>query len=463
MTISTETSTQSIEEFLLINKYSLMVILIALVVVVILMVIAASKYKFHPFLSLLLAAIVMGFVGGLNENEVTSTLMNGFGKTLGSIGIIIAFGTIIGAYLEKSGGAKTLANWALKTIGKKRSVLAMNITGFIVSIPVYCDSGFIILSSLNKAISKSSKIPLVVLGVSLAAGLYATHVFVPPTPGPLAATAALDADLGLVILLGLVVAIPVALSGYFWAKYLEKRIKPVDLEPSIAEITTEKLPKTSSSFIPILIPIILIALKSITNYPTHPFGEGIISNIFNFIGNPVIALLIGVFLAFNLKSKHKEETHFNWVTSGLKEAGIIILITGAGGAFGAILQATGIGDVIGENFSNMQLGLLLPFIVAAVLKSAQGSSTVSIITTAAIMAPILESFGLDSSVGRALTVLSIGAGAMTVSHLNDSFFWVVAQFTGMDTTTALKSQSVSTLIQGLTGILIVMIIGWIFL
>lgn len=440
-----------------------MVILIALVVVVILMVIAASKYQFHPFLSLLLAAIVMGFVGGLNETEVTSTLMTGFGKTLGSIGIIIAFGTIIGSYLEKSGGAKTLASWALKTIGKKRSVLAMNITGFIVSIPVYCDSGFIILSSLNKAISKSSKIPLTVLGVSLAAGLYATHVFVPPTPGPLAATAALDADLGLVILLGLVVAIPVALSGYFWAKYLEKRIEPIHLEQSTIDNSTEKLPKTSSSFIPILIPIILIALKSITIYPTHPFGEGVVSNIFNFIGNPIIALLIGVFFAFNLKPKYKEETHFNWVTSGLKEAGIIILITGAGGAFGAILQATGIGDVIGENFSNMRLGLFLPFIIAAILKSAQGSSTVSIITTAAIMAPILESFGLDSSIGRALTVLSIGAGAMTVSHLNDSFFWVVAQFTEMDTTTALKSQTVSTLIQGLTGILIVMIIGWIFL
>ncbi len=440
-----------------------MVILIALVVVVILMVIAASKYQFHPFLSLLLAAIVMGFIGGLNETEVTSTLMNGFGKTLGSIGIIIAFGTIIGAYLEKSGGAKTLANWALKTIGKNRSVLAMNITGFIVSIPVYCDSGFIILSSLNKAISKNSKIPLTVLGVSLAAGLYATHVFVPPTPGPLAATAALEADLGLVILLGLVVAIPVALSGYFWAKYLEKRIKPLDIEQSVEEITKEKLPKTSTSFIPILVPIILIALKSIASYPTHPFGEATISEVINFIGNPVIALLIGVFLAFKLKSKYKEETHLNWVTSGLKEAGIIILITGAGGAFGAILQATGIGDVIGERFSGMHLGLLLPFIIAAVLKSAQGSSTVSIITTAAIMAPILESFGLDGSLGRALTVVSIGAGAMTVSHINDSFFWVVAQFTEMDTTTALKSQTVSTLIQGLTGIILVMIIGWLFL
>ncbi len=440
-----------------------MEILIALVVVVFLMVIAASKFKFHPFLSLLLAAIVMGFVGGLNESEVTTTLMNGFGKTLGSIGIIIAFGTIIGAYLEKSGGAKTLANWALKTIGKKHSILAMNITGFIVSIPVYCDSGFIILSSLNKAISKSSRIPLAVLGVSLAAGLYTTHVFVPPTPGPLAATAALDADLGLVILLGLVVAIPVAISGYFWAKFLEKRIEYKEIESEEEVVIQNDLPKTSTSFIPILVPIVLIALKSISGYPTHPLGEGTIAGVFNFIGNPIVALFIGVFLAFNLKSRENKDTHFNWVSSGLKEAGTIILITGAGGAFGAILQATGLGDIIGESFSDFNLGLLLPFIIAATLKSAQGSSTVAIITTAAIMAPILEPFGLASSLGRALTVLSIGAGAMTVSHLNDSFFWVVAQFSGMNTTTALKSQTISTLIQGLTGVIIVLIIGWIFL
>ncbi|MBT8395156.1 MAG: GntP family permease, partial [Bacteroidia bacterium] len=205
------------------------------------------------------------------------------------------------------------------------------------------------------------------------------------------------------------------------------------------------------------------AFKSIASYPTQPFGEGVVANIFNFIGNPIIALFIGVFLAFKLKPKQQDDTHFNWVSSGLKEAGTIILITGAGGAFGAILQATGLGDIIGDTFSEFNLGLLLPFIIAATLKSAQGSSTVSIITTAAIMAPILESFGLASAMGRALTVLSVGAGAMTVSHLNDSFFWVVAQFSGMNTTTALKSQTVSTLIQGLTGVIIVMIIGWIFI
>ncbi len=440
-----------------------MEILIVLIIVVILMVIAATKFNFHPFLSLLLAAIVMGFVGGLNESEVIKTLTEGFGKTLGSIGIIIAFGTIIGAYLEKSGGAKTLAKSVLKVIGKKRSALAMNITGFIVSIPVYCDSGFIILSPLNKAISKNSKIPLVVLGISLAAGLYATHVFVPPTPGPLAAAAALDADLGLVILLGLLVAIPVSLVGLYWAKYIGKKLKTNDNNKEVEAIKFEKLPKTSLAFSPIIIPILLIALKSIANYPTFPFGEDTVLSILNFIGNPIVALFVGVFLAFKLKDKKTKETHLNWVTSGLKEAGIIILITGAGGAFGAVLRATGVGDIIGSIFSDMHIGLLLPFIIAAVLKSAQGSSTVSIITTAAIIAPTLAAFGLDSSLGRALAVLSIGAGAMTVSHLNDSFFWVVAQFTGMDTSTALKSQTVSTFLQGITGISIVLIIGWLFL
>ena len=441
-----------------------MLILISLIIVVILMVIASSKFNIHPFLSLLFAGIVMGFIGGLTQAEITNTLMSGFGKTLGSIGIIIAFGTIIGVYLEKSGGAMALANWVIKVIGMKNSVLAMNLTGFIVSIPVYCDSGFIILSSLNKAISKRSKIPMVVLGVSLAAGLYATHVFIPPTPGPLAATAALEADLGLVILLGFVVAIPSALSGMMWAKYIGNKIGDKVLSEETDEIAiSQKLPKTTLAFSPILVPIVLIALNSISAYPTHPFGEGRLTEFIQFIGNPIIALFIGVALAFQLKTRKIKDTHSHWVSDGLKQAGVIILITGAGGAFGAILRATGIGDFIGESFSGMELGLLLPFIIAAVLKTAQGSSTVAIITTAAIVAPILPSFGLESEMGRALSVLSIGAGAMTVSHINDSFFWVVAQFTGMDTKTALKSQTVATLVQGVVGVGVVLLLGAVFL
>ncbi len=441
-----------------------MVVLITLAIAVILMVVAATKYNFHPFLSLLLAAIVIGFVGGLSEAEVINTLMGGFGKTLGSIGIIIALGTIIGAYLEKSGGAMSLANKVLKITGEQKAALAMNITGFIVSIPVFCDSGFIILSSLNKAISKKTGIPMVVLGVSLAAGLYTTHVFVPPTPGPLAAAAALDANLGLVIIMGLLFAIPVSLAGYFWAHYIGQRVRKVYLKEEADRIEEKKLPSTKMAFAPIIVPILLIALKSVANYPTRPFGEGIPAGMIDFFGSPVVALFIGVFLSFSMKKTVKTtETHFDWVTSGLREAGIIILITGAGGAFGAILQATGVGKVIGESFSGMEIGLLLPFLVAAVLKSAQGSSTVSIITTAAIVAPLLEPFGLTAPLGRALTVLSVGAGAMTVSHLNDSFFWVVAQFTGMDTATALKSQTVSTFLQGITGIIFILLAGWLFL
>ncbi len=438
-----------------------MVILISLVLVVILMILASSKFNIHPFLSLLAAGIVMGFVGGLSGADISKVLMEGFGKTLGSIGIIIAFGTIIGAYLEKSGGAMTLANWVIKKVGKKNSALAMNLTGFIVSIPVYCDSGFIILSSLMKAISKRSNIPMVILGVSLAAGLYATHVFVPPTPGPLAAAAALDADLGMVILLGFVVAIPVAITGMFWAKYIGRNAKVTDVELIDKSVKERQFPKTSTSFAPLLIPIVLIALSSIAAYPSHPFGQSRLVDFIQFIGHPVIALFIGVTLAFQLRKKNSKETHSQWVAQGLQQAGVIILITGAGGAFGAILRATGIGDFIGETFSGMELGLLLPFIIAAILKTAQGSSTVAIITTAAIVAPVIESFGLDSSFGRSLAVLSIGAGAMTVSHINDSFFWVVAQFTEMDTKTALKTQTVATLLQGIVGIGIVMGMGWV--
>ncbi len=440
-----------------------MVILISLVLVVILMIVASSKFNIHPFLSLLGAGIFMGFVGGLTEGEITKTLMNGFGKTLGSIGIIIAFGTIIGAYLEKSGGAMSLANWVIKKVGKKNSALAMNLTGFIVSIPVYCDSGFIILSSLMKAVSKRSNIPLIVLGVSLASGLYATHVFIPPTPGPLAATAALDADLGLVIMLGFVVAIPVALTGMFWGKYIGKKIGKSIAADAESTLEEKKLPNTTKSFAPLLVPIVLIALNSIAAYSTHPFGEGRLADFLQFIGHPVIALFIGVALAFQLRNKNSKETHTQWVAQGLKQAGVIILITGAGGAFGAILRATGIGDYIGETFSGMELGLLLPFLIAAILKTAQGSSTVAIITTAAIIAPVMESFGLETSFGRALAVLAIGAGAMTVSHINDSFFWVVAQFTEMDTKTALKSQTVATLLQGMVGIGVVLVLGVLFL
>jgi GntP family gluconate:H+ symporter len=441
-----------------------MITIFFLVVIIILIVIAITKWKLHPFLTLLLAAIFIGILSGLNANVIIAELTNGFGNTLMSIGIVIACGTVIGTYLERSGGARSMAEYVLNIVGEKRAPLAMSLTGFIVSIPVFCDSGFVILSALNKALSKRTGISLSILAVALATGLYTTHVFVPPTPGPLAAAATIGADIGLIILLGLIVSIPTAGAGLIWAQiYCKKyKISPENFLESQDRHTVD--PKPFLALAPLLIPIILIALKSVADYPTAPLGQGYVYKFITFIGHPVLALLIGVFIAFWLRKKGStQETHFDWVSIGLKNAGTIILITGAGGAFGTVLRATGIGDTLGKILSQWQIGIFLPFLIAAVLKSAQGSSTVAIITTAALITPLLEPMNLTAPLAKALVVLAIGAGSMTVSHLNDSYFWVVAQFSNMNTSTALRCHSMATFIQGITGIITIAFLSWIVL
>jgi len=441
-----------------------MYLLLLLVIIITLLIIAGTKFKIHPFLTLILAAITMGFCAGLDSSMIINKITGGFGDTIKSIGIIIAFGTIIGSYLERSGGAEEMASSILKLVGDKKAPLAMNITGFIVSIPVFCDSGFVILSTLNKALSKKTNISLITLAIALSAGLYTTHVFVPPTPGPLAAAATIGADVGLVLLLGLVVAIPTASVGLLWSIIYGKN-KNIDFNLDQNKKTSQLKSKYNKnvSFATILVPIVLIALKSISELPSNPFGEELIYSVFTFIGDPVIALLIGVSIAFSLMPSDTDDSHFDWVLAGLKNAGVIILITGAGGAFGNVLRATEIKQTIAQFASQTSVGIFLPFLIAAILKSAQGSSTVSIITTSAIVSPILVPLGLGSVAGKALSVLAIGAGAMTVSHVNDSYFWVVAQFSEMSTKTALKGHTVATLLQGGVGIIVIFILSIVLL
>jgi GntP family gluconate:H+ symporter len=342
----------------------LFIILVALIFIVV----AIAKFKIHPFIILLLAAVLVGFLIGLEPQEILGTISLGFGNTLSSIGIIIAFGSIIGTFLEKSGGTKKIANTLLRIIGTKKSPLAMNITGMIVSIPVFCDSAFIILSSLNKALSKKTGISLVVFAVALSSGLYVSHVFIPPTPGPLAAAAALEANIGLVILLGIVVAIPTALVGYLWALKCNTSINTTeDITPDNTAKPTKKLPSLLAVVAPILIPILLIALHSIASYPTAPFGNGTIVDVFAFIGNPLTALFIGILFAVTLVYKTKSgQERLGWISTSLQDAGVIILITGAGGALGNILRAAELGNLIETHFSEIQLGLFLPFILAAI-------------------------------------------------------------------------------------------------
>ena len=437
-----------------------MLTLIYLLITIVFIVLSTAKYKIHPFLTLLIASLGMGVLSGLDVDFVIKTVSEGFGNTLKSIGIIIACGSIIGTFLEKTGAAKSIANKLLQVIGNKNSALAMNLTGSIVSIPVFCDSGFVILSTLNNAINKKTGISLSVLGTSLAAGLYATHVFVPPTPGPLAAASIIGADVGLVLIFGLLTAIPVSIVGWVWASYYCSRFSiNQKIDNDDLNIETKNNIKLTMSILPIIVPIVLITLKSIINHPAVELENLFINNVISFCGHPIIAILFGVFIAMFSATNFSLEQHFDWVSNALKSAGGIILITGAGGAFGNVLRATSLGDTVSQSFLSFEVGLLLPFIIAAFLKTAQGSSTVSIITTSAMVLPLLDSLGLSSEMGKVLTVLSIGAGAMTVSHLNDSYFWIVSQFSNMNTKTALHCHTASTLLQGLTSFVLIKIIS----
>ena len=446
-----------------------MEIIFILFIALILIIIATVKFKVHPVFSLIIASIAVGFLFGFDSKLIVKSISEGFGKTLSSIGLIIAFGTTIGIFLENNGGTKVIAEKILNSIPVKRSPLAMNIIGFIISIPVFCDSGFVILSSLNKALNKKTGIPLAVFAVALSTGLYAAHVFIPPTPGPLAAAAVIGADLGLVMILGFVVAIPVSLTGYLWATYIGKKIYTqndlIEEKTEPARIKSDETTSRSSFILvllPLLIPIVLIALKSVAEYPTYPLGHGFIFELLIFIGQPIIALLIGVLLVFISSMKVKSSIKNDWVLTSLKESGSIILVTGAGGAFGNVLRASDLGSVIEPGSSFIGSGLLIAFVLSAVLKTAQGSSTVAIITSAAIITPLLASFGLETELEKALSVLAIGAGAMTVSHINDSYFWVVSQFSNLNVNMALKSHTVATLFQGIVGILIVLLIQMLF-
>ena len=440
-------------------------LLILLLGAIAFIVVMTAKVRLHPFLVLLLTSLGVGLIAGLPANAVIGAITGGFGSTLSGIGIVIAAGTVMGFVMEKSGAAVVMANTILKWVGETRSALAMAFTGGVVSIPVFCDSGFVILSPLNRTLAARSNQSLSVFAIALSMGLYATHVFIPPTPGPIAAAGTIGADLGTVILVGLVVAIPTILAGYLFAKYYGSKIY-IDPSPKTDEKPVEKdlreYPSVLKSFAPIVIPVVLIGLKSIADYPSSPLGTGPFKAFLSFIGNPNIALLVGVFLSFLTVSKITKEVLSDWVGVGLSSAGAIILITGVGGSLGQVIRETPIASYLSGSLSSLQFGIFVPFILAAALKTAQGSSTVAIITTAGIIAPLMSALGLATGLGPALTVIAIGAGAMTVSHANDSYFWVVAQFSDMEVAQAYRLQTLASLVTGLVGITVVSILYFIF-
>ncbi len=445
-------------------------LIVILLVAIGFIVLSTSKWKLHPFLALLIAAYGIAFSVGMKYVEIAKTITTGFGGILAYIGIVIVLGTIIGVVLEKSGAAVQMANVVLKVVGKKRPVLAMSIIGYIVSIPVFCDSGFVILNALKRSLVKQLKVSGVAMSVALATGLFATHTLVPPTPGPIAAAGNLMVgNLGFVIVVGLFISIFTMLAGYFWAMKQGKRYtsgEDLDIDLEKDEDVVAKygeLPSAFKSFAPIFVPVLLMALESIVKLSFKASSDMLWYKVFIFLGNPANALFVGVLFASLLLPKWNEETLSGWVGEGVKNAGEILIITGAGGALGAVLKASGIGDYLGASLQTLSLGIFVPFIIAAALKTAQGSSTTALVVTSTIMYPLLASLGLDSEMGKVLTVMAIGAGALTVSHANDSFFWVVSRFSQMDVPTSYKAYTMATLVQGLVTIGIVAIMSVIFL
>jgi GntP family gluconate:H+ symporter len=447
-----------------------MVLITLLVLSVLFIVLTTVKLKLHPFLALLLAAIGFGILAGMPLKEVVKSVNTGFGDCIGNIGIVILAGCIIGTFLEKSGGARRLAEGALRITGRNNVPLAMSLVGYVVSIPVFCDSGFVLLSPLNKALARRAGMPLAACAIALSLGLYSTHTMVPPTPGPVGAAGILNADLGLVILWGMAVGIVATLVGWFFAVKVAGRVHvsvedEQDMEAA-TEIDERDTPSTLKSLVPILLPIVLIVLRSMAELPAKPLGTGPAAVLLGFLGQPAVALLLGAFVSFLLPKWFDREmlSTTGWVGQSMTAAAIIIIITGAGGSFGRVLQNSGIAEVIGTGLKGHEgIGILLPIIIAAMLKTAQGSSTVSLITTAGLVLPLLPSLGLESETAKALVVVAIGAGSMVVSHANDSYFWVVTQFSGMTVNQGYRLQTMGTLVTGLAAAVTVWIVSVVIL
>ena len=431
--------------------------ILSILIAVLLIVIGTSYFKIHPFLVLLFATLMLAFFNGFNPSQIIFIITSGFGKIIQNIGLLILFGTIIGSSMEKTNAIKSLANGIIKSLYKLPLPFAVSFIGYLVSIPVFCDAAFVILSQLNKTLSKKTKTPLIGLTVALSTGLFAPHVLVPPTPGPLAAAANLRLDnIFLLIIVGAFIAFILVLAGALYANYLankNKYEKSIEIKSSI-KIKEDKLPGFFESILPILIPIILMCLGSLTNNFTIPHK---LIDIISFLTNPTIAIFIGMLLSFKLIKENVVKLINSSISLGIKQAAPIILITGMGGALGAVIEQMHMENYINSFTINSSIGIIFPFLIAAFLKTAQGSSTISIITTSSIIFPLLPAMGLDSEMGKVWVIMSLGVGSMTISHANDSYFWVVSQMGNIDVKQAYKTHTIGTLIQGVLGLFLVII------
>ncbi|OLO28086.1 gluconate permease [Alkalihalophilus pseudofirmus] len=415
------------------------------------------KMKLEPFLALIAVALGTAVVIGIPLNEVPGIVAGGFGNTLVGVGILIGLGVIFGTFLAASGAIEKIAQAVLKAFGKEKSPAGLAITGTAVSIPVFFDAAFVILSGLIKSLSKKTGISIVSFVTALGVGLIVSHSMIAPTPGPLIVAENTQSDLGLFILYGIICAIPATLvGGYLYGMFIGKRFNhsgEIEEEVVTSEFTPKKEISTSLSLWMLALPILLILLNTFSKLL---FPDTTLSLVLGFIGDKNVALFISVIVAIIVLTPYINKSKQTLYTEAINSAGIILLITGAGGAFGAVINQSGIGDHLITTMQSWSIPvLLLAFIFSQILRASLGSATVALVTTSSILGPL----AIDLGVTPILLGLAICAGAIGLSLPNDSGFWVVNKFGKLTIPQTLKAWTVGGFIAGLTALTTVYILS----
>ena len=434
----------------------------------VILVLMITKTKIHVFLAVIICSIFIGLFGGMGQEDVIASITKGFGNSLSSIGIIIGFGVMLGKLLEMSGATRVMANTFIKIFGKNREEEALAISGFVTSLSIFCTSGFIILAPLMKALSKKTKKSVVALGIALAGGLVASHSLVPPAAGPIGVAGILTVNIGQFMLYGTVLSVPIILVSLIYGKYLGRKICQIpdgegwtrEYEPGQTQAEPEAAAADSgalsisplTAFSPILFPILLILLK------TGLKSAGVENGVVSLLGQPIVALALGLLIAiYGLMRRFGKSDTLNAMEEGLKASGKLMLLVGGGGALGMIIQNSGLGEYIASNIIKTSIPpLLLPFLIAALLRVAQGSGSVAMMTAASVVAPMIGTLNLNP----VFAALAACIGAIPFSHFNDSYFWVINESIGIsDTREQMRVWSVTTTLSGFAALAVLLVMN----
>jgi GntP family gluconate:H+ symporter len=438
-------------------------LLIWALISIVFLVVLIAKYKWNPFVTLLISSLILGFLTGMNPADLIKAVTGGLGSTLGTIAIVIGLGTMLGKMMAESGGAEQIATTLVNKFGEKRVHWAMMVVGFIVGIPVFFEVGLILLIPIVFIVARKTKMSLLQIGIPILAGLSTVHGLVPPHPAPMIAITAYNADLGKTILYSFIVGLPSAIiAGPLFGKFIGKRIlvePPAKLAEQFASKENRVLPGFGITLFTILLPVLLMLIGSVANI-MDPQSTNSLTPFYAFIGHEVIALLIAVvfsFFSLGFSRGFTKEEVSRFTSECLAPTATIILIIGAGGAFKQVLITSGVGGAIAEIATQAQINIILfAWFVAALIRVATGSATVAMTTAAGIVAPVLA---LNPNVNVELVVLATGAGSLVLSHVNDAGFWMVKEFFNMTVTQTLKSWTVMETILSVVGLIFILLLN----